>query len=189
MTDWGKLHGGGVDIWQTPTSLYLKLHEEFVFTLDPCCLRHTAKCQKFYTPRENGLAQSWAGERAFVNPPYSKAGDWVQKCWQETQAPDTLAALLLHANTDTKWFHSLVLEDPTGERTHNASEIRFVKGRVAFIIDGHRGEAPPKPSIIIVFSAGHVGPPIVTSWEFEREQGIPLIPRAPKQIQGSMFNE
>lgn len=60
------------DLWGTPPHIFDKLNDEFGFTLDPCCLIKTAKCDKFYTPKENGLIQSWAGERVFMNPPYSR---------------------------------------------------------------------------------------------------------------------
>lgn len=48
------------------------------------------KCAKYYTIEQDGLAQSWAGETVFCNPPYSRktktnAGQiaWVQKCYKE----------------------------------------------------------------------------------------------------------
>jgi len=59
--------------WATPQDLFDVLHAEFGFTLDPCATAENAKCPKFYTwEGHNGLWQSWAGERVFLNPPYGR---------------------------------------------------------------------------------------------------------------------
>lgn len=80
----------GKDDWGTPQDLFDALNEEFNFTLDPCADNNNHKCAKYYTIEQDGLAQSWAGETVFCNPPYSRktktnAGQiaWVQKCYKE----------------------------------------------------------------------------------------------------------
>lgn len=80
----------GKDDWGTPQDLFNTLNEEFNFTLDPCADNNNHKCAKYYTIEQDGLAQSWAGETVFCNPPYSRktktnAGQiaWVQKCYKE----------------------------------------------------------------------------------------------------------
>lgn len=66
--------------WATPQDLFDKLNREFRFTLDPAATKKNAKCKRFYTEKENGLEQSWKGERVFCNPPYGRViGDWVKK--------------------------------------------------------------------------------------------------------------
>jgi phage N-6-adenine-methyltransferase len=66
--------------WATPQKWFDYLNLEFGFTLDPCCLPETAKCKKFYTPKDDGLAQSWQDERVFMNPPYGREiGKWMKK--------------------------------------------------------------------------------------------------------------
>ena len=70
------------DEWETPDDLFEKLNAEFNFTLDPSCREYNAKCQKFYTAKDNGLSQDWTGNVVFVNPPYGRAiGKWVEKCY------------------------------------------------------------------------------------------------------------
>ncbi len=49
------------DEWATPQEFFDKLNEEFHFTLDPCALSTNAKCDKFFTPVEDGLIQDWGG--------------------------------------------------------------------------------------------------------------------------------
>ena len=128
--------GGGCDMnrvmfssaskhWATPRELYLALHKEFVFTLDPCRLN----CQVNY------LQKSWAGERVYCNPPYGRGIDrWLAKAF-ETE----VAVYLLPARTDTKWWHEWAMR---------ASEIRFLRGRLKF---GGSKNSAPFPSVILIY--------------------------------------
>lgn len=82
----------GKDDWGTPQDLFDALNKEFGFTLDPCADDNNHKCAKYYTKEQDGLAQSWAGETVFCNPPYSRktktnAGQvaWVEKCYKEAK--------------------------------------------------------------------------------------------------------
>lgn len=66
--------------WSTPQDVFDKLNTEFSFTLDPAATKNNAKCARFYTEKEDGLAQDWKGERVFCNPPYGRViGRWVEK--------------------------------------------------------------------------------------------------------------
>lgn len=50
------------EVWATPQNFYDKLNEEFGFNLDPCALPENAKCDRFFTPEDDGLKQSWGGQ-------------------------------------------------------------------------------------------------------------------------------
>lgn len=66
--------------WATPQDFFNQLDREFHFTLDPCSTKENAKCAKFYTQEEDGLAQSWDNENVFCNPPYGREiKKWVKK--------------------------------------------------------------------------------------------------------------
>lgn len=66
--------------WVTPQPVFDKLHEEFQFTLDPCCTRESAKCAKYYTASDDGLSKDWSSDRVFMNPPYGRAiALWMRK--------------------------------------------------------------------------------------------------------------
>ena len=124
--------------WSTPQDLFDRLDEEFAFTLDPCCSHDNAKCAKHYTAAEDGLAQSWAGERVFMNPPYGRViGRWMEKAWLSAQL-GALVVCLVPARTDTAWWHDFAMK----------GEIRFLRGRLRF--GGGRGSAP-FPSAIVIF--------------------------------------
>lgn len=122
----GRYNGNGRH-WATPPEVYDPLHAEFNFTLDPCATPETAKCAKFFTETENGLEQSWAGHRVFMNPPYGReVYPWTRKARLE-QAQGVLVVGLLPASTDLSWWHDDVLD---------RAEVRYLRGRVRFLTGG-----------------------------------------------------
>ena len=125
-------------VWETPQDLFDKLNAEFHFDLDVCALPENAKCEKYYTPEDDGLLQPWNGT-CWCNPPYGRTiGKWIQKAY-ETFAGGGTVVMLLPARTDTKWFHEYI---------YNKAEIRFIKGRLKF---GNSKNVAPFPSMIVVF--------------------------------------
>ena len=136
----------GKDDWETPQDFYDNLNKEFRFTLDPCCTPDNAKCKKYYTPDDDGLIKDWQGETVFCNPPYSKKTkdkpgqeDWIKKCYEESQKPNTTVVMLLPARTDTKAFHTYI---------YKKAKIRFIKGRLKF---GGSNNSAPFPSMVVIF--------------------------------------
>lgn len=45
--------------WETPQWLFDILNDEFNFTLDVCAVEATAKCERYFSPSEDGLSQEW----------------------------------------------------------------------------------------------------------------------------------
>ena len=84
------------------------------------------------------------GCRVFCNPPYSKIGDWVAKCFYEAQQDNTIVVMLIPARTDTRYFHNYIL---------NRSEIRFLKGRLKF---GDSKNSAPFPSMVVIFRGANI---------------------------------
>ena len=129
--------------WTTPQDFYDRLNQEFNFTLDPCCTDETAKCGTYYTEADDGLAQPWAGHSVFMNPPYGRSiKDWIRKAYEESRKPNTVVVALIPARTDTRYWHDYCME---------ASEIRFIKGRLKF---GESNNSAPFPSAVVVFGSG-----------------------------------
>lgn len=60
------------DDWETPPAFFDILDREFGFTVDACAAPHNAKCDRYWTREQDGLAQDWSGERVFCNPPYGR---------------------------------------------------------------------------------------------------------------------
>lgn len=125
------------DVWATPQWLYDALDKEFGFTLDPCSDGANAKCEKFYTPIENGLLRDWGTDVVFMNPPYSEVDDWMRKAYGSAMEGATVVCLI-PARTDTRWWHEFCMK----------AEIRFIRGRLKF---GDADTGAPFPSAIVVF--------------------------------------
>ncbi|MDE2125281.1 MAG: adenine methyltransferase [Armatimonadetes bacterium] len=136
------------DLWATPADFFARFNDEFQFTLDVCALPENAKCERFFTPAEDGLSQQWTGV-CWMNPPYGRAiRHWVEKAYHSARAGATVVCLL-PARTDTKWWHTWV--KPFGE-------TRFIQGRLKF---GNCKNSAPFPSAIVIFRPGAA--PIVCS--------------------------
>lgn len=127
--------------WETPLELFRELDNEFHFNLDPCSTDENAKCVNHFTKEIDGLKQNWKGYRVFCNPPYGRkeTGEWVKKCFCESQKENTLVVMLIPARTDTKWFHEYI---------YHYAEIRFLKGRLKF---GNSRNSAPFPSMVVIF--------------------------------------
>lgn len=127
------------DLWETPQEIYDVLDKEFGFTLDACALPENAKCNKYYTPNDNGLIQTWSGT-VWCNPPYGRnVGQWVAKAAESSKHGATVV-MLLPARTDTRWFHKFI---------NGHAEIRFIEGRIKF---GGAKYNAPFPSMIVIFA-------------------------------------
>lgn len=122
----------------TPNRLFKPLDDLFHFTLDAAATAENAKCPKFYTREMDGLAQPWAPERVFCNPPYSRGqiALWLQKAIDE----QTQSVFILPADFSTKWS-SLIWR--------HADIVHFCRGRFRF---GELHSAGAKfGSILVVF--------------------------------------
>lgn len=128
--------------WETPQDFFDRLNAEFNFDLDVCATSDNAKCEKYFSPLDNALAQKWEGI-CWMNPPYGRQIQrWVKKAYESSLEGATVVCLL-PARTDTRWFHRYCL----------AGEIKFIKGRLKFGKDS--GNAP-FPSMIVVFRPKYV---------------------------------
>lgn len=143
----------GADEWSTPPALYKALDRYFAFTLDAAASDANHKHARYFTKEDSALRKTWAGERVFINPPYSKKTKtnpgiegWVKHAIIEsTTHSHTHIAMLLPADTSTLYF-SLCFE--------RASEIWFLTPRVKF---GGGSGSPPWGNMIVVFNGRRMG--------------------------------
>lgn len=125
--------------YETPPDFFGVLNREFGFTLDVCATAANAKCKRFFTVRENGLAQPWAPNTCWMNPPYGDRdlSRWMAKAVAEAAMGATVVCLV-PARTHTRWFHTLC----------SKGEVRFLRGRLRYV--GTASEAP-FAQLVVVF--------------------------------------
>lgn len=125
------------DMHATPQAYFDEVAKEFAFTLDVCAIAENAKCARYFTPEQDGLAQVWEGV-CWMNPPYGRTiGLWVSKAFRSAQNGATVVCLL-PARTDTAWWHDFAMK----------GEIRFIRGRLKF---GNAKNSAPFPSALVIF--------------------------------------
>ncbi len=85
-------HDGGGDRWFTPApvgaAVTAVLGDRWI---DPCGdplspLTRLASAWLDVREGDDGLLSSWPDGPAFVNPPFSDASKWIERCWQESGA-------------------------------------------------------------------------------------------------------
>lgn len=120
---------------ETPASIYGPLHAEFGFTLDVAAAAHNAKCERYFDRASNGLAQSWAGECVWCNPPYSALRSWTEKAFAEVAKGCLRVVMLLPANRSEQIFWQDLIE-PSRDRPGSGVITRNLRGRPRFERNG-----------------------------------------------------
>jgi phage N-6-adenine-methyltransferase len=93
------------DEYGTPWFFYQALDRIFSFTVDACASPLNAKHKRYWTVKEDGLAQPWMDERVFFNPPYSDPAPWVKKAHEETLSGGCPVAVgLVRLDPGAAWF-------------------------------------------------------------------------------------
>ena len=108
--------------YETPPEIFDPLDREFGFTLDVAANDENAKCERYFTEREDGLLQPWSGV-CWMNPPFGRTmKKWVKKAFDEWKRGVTVVCLL-PSRTNTAWWHDWVVH----------GEVRFIRGEVKFV--------------------------------------------------------
>ena len=129
------IFGSGTDQWETPQEFFESLDKEFGFKTDVCATAENTKCERFFSPEQNGLLQEWTGV-CWCNPPYGRE---IKKWVRKAAGSEATTVLLLPARTDTGWFH---------EHIYGKAEVRFLRGRIKFSGAKHNA---PFPCMLVVF--------------------------------------
>ncbi|MEV7827525.1 DNA N-6-adenine-methyltransferase [Microbacterium enclense] len=144
-----------VDDRGTDPAFVSGLEERFgrEFTLDVAAAAHNARAPRYFTRADNGLLQSWAGERVWCNPPYSDIHAWVQKTWAE-HANTLGVVMLLPANRpEQRWWQELV--EPFRDRAGSPLTTEFLAGRMRFsrpgAVIGPKGDRPPFGCVLLIW--------------------------------------
>jgi phage N-6-adenine-methyltransferase len=123
--------------WHTPEDIIAAARSVLgAIDLDPAssdAAQATVRAARYFTARENGLRQRWAG-RVWLNPPYAYPliEQFIEKLLDELASGRVTAALLLTNNsTDTGWFQTAAAR---------AAAVAFFSGRL------HFSNAPDAPA-------------------------------------------
>lgn len=126
------------DMWGTPQKLFDNLNSKYNFELDVCAVEENAKCDNYYSPEIDGLAQDWHGT-LWMNPPYGREIiHWMRKAYESSRDNGATVVCLVPSRTDTIWWHGYAMK----------GEIHLIKGRLKF---GDGKNVAPFPSAIIVY--------------------------------------
>lgn len=136
------------DEWATPQLFYDELDKKYQFVFDLACNKQNVKTKDGFTIEDDSLNQNWAlityetnGGWLWLNPPYSKCKEFVDKAYFEmTQGAKIV--MLIPSRTDTRWFHKYIYKQ-------SGVEIDFIKGRLKF---GTSKNAAPFPSMLVIFN-------------------------------------
>ena len=139
--------------YETPRDFFDTLNKEFHFTLDVAATAANAKIQWFIDKKHDSFKHNWVGN-CWMNPPYDKSMNlWIERAYMTAQKGHLVVCLIQGRSTDTKMWHDFVMK---------ASEIRFIKDRLHFGLNGKSARANIS-SVVVVFRPYCKGPPKVSS--------------------------
>jgi phage N-6-adenine-methyltransferase len=97
------------DRW-TPQWLFNEWDAINHFTIDLAASAENTKCARYYTKGDDALSKSWAGERGWLNCPYSDIYPWVAKAFHEVVSNDCdrIVMLLPATRTEQPWWQEFV---------------------------------------------------------------------------------
>ncbi len=135
----------------TPVALYDNLDKEFNFTHDLAATNENTKCKCFYTREDNSLTKPWHKIKGWLwlNPPYSPLRPWIEKAQHENSLGAKIV-ILCPLYMTAKYF-SIRLP----------SEIRMIKGRIAFVYEGRPIKGNTHDSSLLIYDT-KVRQPLMT---------------------------
>lgn len=157
--------------WGTPEDFYRWVDAAIGhFTLDVCAEPHTAKCKRYFTEADDGLSQSWAGELAWMNPPFGDQHPrWLTKMRREVLGDAAGGGCLVPSRVDAGWWADATAGVGRLRSSYYVPESRTWWCRWAGLIVGiyhhdarlkyvgmkDAGGAPFPSSVIVLAKPGH----------------------------------
>lgn len=132
--------------WETPQDFYDRLNAKYHFEWDLAASDDNAKCSCYFTRDDNSLEQDWEGlsGNLFLNPPYGRELKlWVKKAATTKLKDKQNIVMLIPSRTDTSYWHDYIF---------NHAEIKFLRGRLKFEVDGISGDSAPFPSAVVIYT-------------------------------------
>lgn len=142
MNDMAVHFSSATDLWATPQDFFDQQNAIHGFELNVCATHENAKCARYFTKEDDGLAQEWRGV-CWMNPPYGRGiGAWMEKAYRSALAGAKVVCLV-PARTDTAWWHDYAAK----------GMVLFLRGRLKF---GGSPNSAPFPSALVIFEPATV---------------------------------
>ena len=125
------------DNWATPQAFFDRLNAEFCFEIDAAADQTNHKVETWFGPGglyHDALDVEWPVTTIWLNPPYSRVKEFMEKAAREAQRGSTVVSLI-PSRTDTRFWHTYVWDESIHACRPGVS-IRFVKGRLKFLTVG-----------------------------------------------------
>jgi len=148
LFDGAKIFYNSSDEWGTPPELFLMLHKQYHFTLDPCAYKPMPLHHDLlmFDKQDNGLLQEWSNHSVFINPPYSghNIEMWMKKAYEEKDKALIIVMLIPTTKTGTRFFKKYAMD--------GGAEFVFITGRIKFIpMRGQVQSSNPLNSMIVIW--------------------------------------
>lgn len=146
---WGQGDKEDRDSRFTPPDFMAGIYAAFgEIDLDPC--GHVlspviARRRILLSEGEDGLADDWSGDIAFMNPPFSELLRWLRRAhdqWRVGQVRTVVC--LVPVRTDSAWFHETLSAD---------ADIYLLQGRVRFLNSLGKGQQTPFSLMVLTLGA------------------------------------
>lgn len=119
------------------------------FDIDLAADAENTAAKRFYTEADNALVRPWkvGNGWAWLNPPFSTLGPWVERAWIQSRL-GAQVAMLVPAGVGSNWWR---------DHVHNKAHVLLCNGRITFV-----GEATcyPKDTCLLLY-----GPAIKPTYE------------------------
>src|SRR6266851_5458442 len=144
------------DYYETPWEIFDSLDKEFLFQWDACATAENTQVatqglrKGYFDEKDDALSQYWRcyATRIWCNPPYSKGNKdkFIVKAAEEAKHGVT-TVMLIPSKTSTIAFHKYIYKQPN-------VEIRFLKGRPKFLLNGVPAKSSGRNDLMIVIFRG-----------------------------------
>jgi phage N-6-adenine-methyltransferase len=147
-----------VDDRRTPRDVFGPLDAVHRFTIDVAASDKNHLVDRYYTRYTDAFLHSWAGERVWCNPPFSRLMPWLEKTWAEMRGGCELVVMLIPANRCEQPFWQRHVEPyrDAPPRDGIALRTRFLKDRARFTAPDVRlpvkGDRPPFGCVVLTWT-------------------------------------
>lgn len=146
----------------TPRALIADLHRFNQFTVDAASNPKSPAARvigRFWTKEDDGLEESWRGERVFVNPPFDACEEWVEKASREFAAGCELIVMLLPAvRTEQSFWQDWI--EPFRDQPGSPIRTKFLRGRTSFGYpndpEGEHSGSPEFGCVLVTWDARRI---------------------------------